>query len=104
MKLFEEISGILSGIFMVSSFSKNPAATLPIILICSLIGVILSFFFSNESNYKQKTAISILSIVAGTLIGFSAILISPFLSYWIASVIAFSINFIFFRTCYANKV
>lgn len=104
MKLFEEISGMLSGFFMLLSFSKNPAATLPIILICSLIGVILSFFFSNGSNLRQKTGISSVSAAAGTVIGICVALLSPFLSYWIASLVAFFINFIFFRTYYAKPV
>jgi uncharacterized membrane protein len=104
MKLFEEISGILSGVFMVSSFSKGPAATLPILLICSLIGITLSFFFSKETKLKQKTAISSLSIIVGVLFGLSTSLFLPFLSYWVAASISFFINFIFFRTYFEKAV
>ena len=104
MKILEEISGILSAVFMVSFLSRDPAVTLPIIALCALIGTIISLFFSQKLSFKKTTKILSISIISGSFIGIATSLFSPYLSYWIASAVSFLMNLALSKSFYTEKV
>lgn len=99
MKIIEgiiEVSGTLGGLIMVSSLSKGVAA-IPVILLCLIVGILVSLLFSEGISIKQKLKNSGFSIIISSIISYCFYLLNPAISIWIAFFSAFGINFYNFR-------
>jgi hypothetical protein len=92
MKLIEEIASGLSGSLMIFAWSKNPVFAPYILLVCALIGLVLSLYYTPKLNWKERLKTGLISVAVGCIAGLSIWNMVPWAAYGLCAGLTFLAN------------